>query len=339
MRPPNGATEGLRVVLVAHQRGLVGLGQLASRIAPVVAGAARAFGSITEPRVGLHSDEVVSACQLEEPIAHPRLELERACAGLGSVFVLQVGEGKGHAGRDSGARADGGRAQPVRLEQVVDGPLRPLAVVGVSRRVDAQQPAARTQSLWFVDGAGERHPVAEGGRRTVAVALEQGRKALRGEASLLVHPPWQREVVEGDHRDDAVLEAGVEDAAIVSEGGPRELAFSRLDARPFDAESKRGQAEAGQHRDVLWVAVVEVAGVARRLTARRGGDVLPPPPVGVGVAALGLVGGDRGAEQEGVRETQGVSHSGDVSARGPCPARANSAGSSEAKIDKPPGGN
>src|SRR5438477_4569158 len=97
--------------------------------------------------------------------------------------------------------------------------------------------------------------------------------------------------------------------------------------------------EAGQHRDVLSVAVVEVAGVARRLTARRGGDVLPPPPVGVRVAALGLVGGDRGAEQEGVRETQGVSHSGDVSARGPCPARANSAGSSEAKIDKPPGGN
>src|SRR5207248_5181460 len=146
------------------------------------------------------------------------------------------------------------------------------------------------------------------------VRLEWRRESIRRETALLVQPPGQREVMESDHRRHAVLVTCVQDAAVVRQLGPRELAFSRFDASPFDAETKRVEPEVGQHRDVLAESVIEVARITRRLAAWRGGDVLPPPPIRVGVAALGLVGGDRSADQEGVGEAQRVVHPGHVSA-------------------------
>jgi len=93
-----------------------------------------------------------------------------------------------------------------------------------------------------------------------------------------------------------VLAAGGEHAPVVIERRARELALGRLDARPLDAEAEGVVPEVSLQRDVRAVAVVEVAGVARRLEARRALFVLPPPPVAVGVAAFDLVGRHRGAE-------------------------------------------
>src|SRR5207302_846768 len=160
---------GLRVELVAHLRGVVGLFDLERRVAPVVAGTARPFGSVAKSRVALYADEVVVTRQLEEPVADLRFELERATAGLRPVLVLQVAK---------------------RL------------------------------------------------RGAVAVALEERGESIRGEAALLVQPPRQREVMEGDHRSHAVLVTGVEDSSVVRQLRPRELAFGRFYAGPFDAETK-----------------------------------------------------------------------------------------------------
>src|ERR1700730_9746901 len=113
-----------------------------------------------------------------------------------------------------------------------------------------------------------------------------------------MQPQRQREVVEGEDGEDAVLVARREHPAVMLERRARELPFGGLDARPLDAESEGVEPEVALQRDVLSIAVVEVAGVAGRLPARGAGLVLPPPPVAVGVAALDLGAGDRGAEDE-----------------------------------------
>src|SRR2546423_631718 len=169
----------------------------------------------------------------------------------------------------------------MRLEEVVDGALSSLPVVGVAGWTDAEQPPARADALGLVERAGEADAIAERDGCAVAVAFEQLRKSIRREPPHLVQPPRQGEVMERDHRKDAPLAARVEHASVVAEGRPRELALRRLDAGPLDAEAKRVEAEIGQHRDVFPVAVIEVAGIARGLPAGRGGDVLPPPPIGV----------------------------------------------------------
>ena len=219
VRPPDGAAERLGVVLVAHLRRLVGLGQLARDVAPVIPRASRSLGPVAKSRVRLDADELVFAGQLEEPVIDSGLELQRARARLGSVLILNVGQGERHAGRDAGPGADRGGAQPVRFEEVVDRSLRALSVVGVAGRVDPEQPAARAQALRFVERAGVRDPVAERLRRPVAVALEKGRKTLRGDAALVVQPLRDGEVMERDDRGHAVLVAGVEHAPVVGQLG------------------------------------------------------------------------------------------------------------------------
>ena len=113
-----------------------------------------------------------------------------------------------------------------------------------------------------------------------------------------MQPQRQREVVKGDDRGDVVLAARDQHAAVVLERGLGELALGRLDPRPLDAEPEGVVAEVGLDGDVLPVAVVEVAGVARRLQARGAVFVLPPPPVAVGVPPFHLVRRNRGAHQE-----------------------------------------
>src|SRR5438309_2276045 len=72
-------------------------------------------------------------------------------------------------------------------------------------------------------------------------------------------------------------------------GGPCTLDIA-LATRWVHAEHIAAETEA--------LRLIDVAGVARRLDARRPLFVLPPPPVAVGIAALDLVGGHGGAEQE-----------------------------------------
>src|SRR6058998_2224463 len=213
----------------------------------------------------------------------------------------------------AGPVADRRRAAAVGFEKVVDRVLRPFPVVVVAWRVDSQQPAARSEALRFVERAGVRDAVAERGRGAVAVACEKGREVGGGESSFLVQPERHGEVVEGHDGGDSVLVAGVEHPPVVGELGARELALRRLDARPLDTEAEGVEPQGGEHRDVLAVAVIEVARVAGRLPAGGRLDVLPPPPVGVGVVALGLVGRDRGAEQEAFREREDLAHPGQCS--------------------------
>src|SRR5207302_11112028 len=104
-----------------------------------------------------------------------------------------------------------------------------------------------------------------------------------------------REVMEGDHRHQAVLVTAGTDPPIVVEGGEGPLAPLGLDTAPLQREAVGVEAEAGQHGDVLGIAVVLVAGVTARLDAAGAGLVLPDPPVVVPVATLDLVGGRGGS--------------------------------------------
>src|SRR5439155_6306659 len=113
------------------------------------------------------AEEGVVSRRLEDPGVDARLALERARAWLGAIFVLKVGEGQRHPGRNPGSRPNRRRAEAVRLEQVVDRALSPLAVIGVAGRVDAQDPPARAHALWLVDGAGVTDAVAQRLRRAV----------------------------------------------------------------------------------------------------------------------------------------------------------------------------
>ena len=78
----------------------------------------------------------------------------------------------------------------------------------------------------------------------------------------IVQPPRHGEVVKGDDRGHTVLVASVQYAPVVRELGTGELARGRLDAGPFDAEPERVEPKAREHRDVLAVAVIEVARIA-----------------------------------------------------------------------------
>src|SRR5271156_731383 len=100
-------------------------------------------------------------------------------------------------------------------------------------------------------------------------------------------------MMEGYDRRDLVFVAACEHAAVMVERGARELAGLGLDAGPFDREAIGVEADPREHRDVVGVAMVLVARVARRLDERRSGCVLEYPVIAVEVIALDLVGGSR----------------------------------------------
>src|SRR3546814_7104323 len=80
--------------------------------------------------------------------------------------------------------------------------------------------------------------------------------------------------------------------------GVREMPLARLDPRPFDAEPVAVEPEAFGEREILAIAVIAVACVARTLLEQRRGNILGQPGVAVGVVALALVCRDRGAPEE-----------------------------------------
>src|SRR6202162_36911 len=105
-------------------------------------------------------------------------------------------------------------------------------------------------------------------------------------------------MMKGYDRRDLVIVTACEHAAVMVECGARELAGLGLDAGPFDREAVGVEAEPREHRDVVGVAMVLIACVARRLDERRPRRVLEHPVIAVEVVALDLVGGGGSAPKE-----------------------------------------
>src|SRR5438128_2721572 len=299
-----GASDGVakrrRVELLAKLGDLVCLA--GKTFTPLDMRAARALRSESIAGVGLHSNEVVVARQLEEAVADARVELNLALARLGTVLVLKVGQRKGHAHRDVRPRADRRSSQAMGVQHIVDDPPHPVDIPFSSGWVDADDESTLAQPLGFVDGAGIGNLVAQRCRGAVAVAFEEVRKFIEEESAALLQPAGKCEVMERHDRHDPVLPAGGKNSAVMVERGVRELIFLRLDPGPLDAEAECIEAEPSHQRDVLAIPVVKVASVARRLHARRPWAVLPIPPVAVGIAALDLMRRRCGAEEETVRK-------------------------------------
>ena len=110
-------------------------------------------------------------------------------------------------------------------------------------------------------------------------------------------------MVERDHRRDAVLVACRQHAPVMIELCQGELSLFRLDARPLQGEAVEGEAQISEQGDVLAVAVIVIAGVARRLDVRAARHVLHDPVVIVDVAAFHLVRGGGGAPEERGRKS------------------------------------
>src|ERR1700693_2646341 len=111
-------------------------------------------------------------------------------------------------------------------------------------------------------------------------------------------------MMKGYDRRDLVIVTACEHAAVMIECGARELARLRLDAGPFDREAVGVEAEPREHRDVVGIAMVLVARVARRLDKRRAGRVLEHPVVAIEVVALDLVGGSGRSPEKPVRKSE-----------------------------------
>src|SRR5579871_5328212 len=85
---------------------------------------------------------------------------------------------------------------------------------------------------------------------------------------------------------------------VMVELGIGEEALIGLDAGPFDAESIAVESQSRRERNVLVVAVIAVAGIARTFFIDGGLDVFHQPGVAVVVVALALVGRDGSAPQK-----------------------------------------
>ena len=132
----------------------------------------------------------------------------------------------------------------------------------------------------------------------LAVSCEQSGGLFVFPSAIARQPSRRREMMEGHDWRELVIVTACEHAAVVVERGARELAGLGLDAGPFDGEAVRVEAEPREHRDVVGVAMVVVAGVARRFDEGRAGRMLEHPEVAVEVVALDLVRGGRGAPKE-----------------------------------------
>jgi hypothetical protein len=92
---------------------------------------------------------------------------------------------------------------------------------------------------------------------------------------------------------------GVKHPFVIVQFGVRELAWFRFNPRPLNAKPVSVEAELGGERDVLPIAMVAVASVARRLLENGRPDLFAEPKVGVCVVSFDLVGGSRSSPQEG----------------------------------------
>jgi hypothetical protein len=132
----------------------------------------------------------------------------------------------------------------------------------------------------------------------LAIAGEPVGGSVGVPAALLGEPVRRREVVVGEDGCDAALVAGGEHPAVVVELGPGEPALLGLDPRPLDRQAVGVEPCVGEELDVLGVAVVTVAGIARGLGEERVGGPLGGPHVGGAVPAFDLVAGGGGSPEE-----------------------------------------
>src|SRR6266481_7833367 len=118
-------------------------------------------------------------------------------------------------------------------------------------------------------------------------ALAVSREQLGGlfvfPSAVSCDPSRRREMMDRHDRRYLVLVTACEHAAIMVERGARELTGLGLDPRPFDREAIRVEAEPREHRDVIGVAMVLIARVARWLDERRPPGVLEHPIIAVEV--------------------------------------------------------
>ena len=172
----------------------------------------------------------------------------------------------------------------------------------------------------------ERHPildtVAQVRREQRGVVGEPAHHLRVGEAAAVLQRLRQVPMEEVDQRLDARAKQGVDEAlveveaALVDGAGPH-----GQDARPADAEAVCARAQVGHQSDVLWVAVVvvagDVAGAAIGDGARLAGEGVPDrrSSAVLGRCSLDLVGG--GGEAPGEVGREGLaSRAGSVSKLG-----------------------
>ena len=171
-----------------------------------------------------------------------------------------------------------------------------------ARRVELQRQRADEvlvgAEVGLVDRACDANQIAEMRSRALAVSGEQLGGLFLFPSAVARDPSRRGEMMKGYDRRDLVLVAACEHAAVMVERGARELAALGLDAGPFDREAIGVEAEPREHRDVVGVAMILVARVARRLDERRPGRVLEHPVVAIDVVALDLMGGSRGAPKK-----------------------------------------
>ena len=95
--------------------------------------------------------------------------------------------------------------------------------------------------------------------------------------------------MEGDHRGDATRVTRRKHAPIVFQDGPRELALFRFNARPLQGEAVQVEAQLRQQGDVLWIAMIVVAGIAGGFCEDRLRHMFQQPYITVDVVPFDLM--------------------------------------------------
>jgi hypothetical protein len=222
---------------------------------------------------------------------------------------MQV-QGDADLGRARGAQCLGG--QPVAEQQVMGGGGRGVGVAQ-ARGVVAVAVAVGRDDLRLVQGDPAGDPVPERVGRERGVLGKPFGRIPRGPAALVLQFLRQVPVEERGRGGDAVLAEFVEQGAVVVQaplvgGAPA----AGLDPRPGDGEPVGGQAEGGDQRDVLAVAVVgvtgDIAGIAAADLARGVAEGVPHRrALAVRVRrSLDLVGGRRCSPDEPFWEAEGA---------------------------------
>ena len=94
-----------------------------------------------------------------------------------------------------------------------------------------------------------------------AIAREQPRGLARFPSTAGRKPSRRREMMQHHHRLEAVLLASREHAPVMLELRERKLTRRGFDARPFNREAVGVEAQRGEQRHVVGVAMVVITGV------------------------------------------------------------------------------
>ena len=143
--------------------------------------------------------------------------------------------------------------------------------------------------LWLVDGERIGHDVSERRRPCGAVSGEQLRRLWVEPTAGRREPPGRTAMEHGDRRCHAMIVTALDHSPVVVERRRGEVTPAGLDPRPLHGEPVAREADPGQERDVLPVAVVAVTGVTRAFDVERGIEVLQEPQIGIDVVPLDLV--------------------------------------------------